>query len=138
MNKITTFVSACFRECPFRHRCAIMAMSALLGLMFIVALHTGCASTSAGLNREQGIYRASTNVISGVQSLVPFMPAPVATPVEVILGIASAALGAWNLHQQKSIKALKNGSGKSPPGTLSTRSPQPATNPAQPPAANQT
>jgi len=115
-----------------------MAMSILLGLMFLALLHMGCASTPAGFSREQGIYRASTNIVSGVQSLVPFMPAPVATPVEVLLGIASAALGAWNLHQQKSIKALKNGSGKSPPAPLSTHSPQPSTNPAQAPAANQT
>jgi len=71
-------------------------------------LHCGCASTPAGLNREQGIYRVSTNLVSGLQSIVSFVPAPVATSVEVLFGLASATIGAWNIYQQKSIRQFKN------------------------------
>ena len=108
--KIKTFLSGCIRDCPFRVRCAIMAMSVLLAAMVLCTIHTGCASTQAGLSREQGIYRVSTNVVSGVQQIVPYLPAPVATPAEILLGAISAGLGAWNLHQQRALKKLKNGS----------------------------
>ena len=84
-------------------------LCALGAALAMLTLPTGCASTSAGLAREQAVYRAGTNVVAQAESLLPFVPAPVATPVEVVLGLISAGLGAWNLHQQKSIKKLKNG-----------------------------
>ena len=112
-----------------------MAISAFLGLLFIAALHCGCATTRAGLTREQGIYTVSTNIVSGVQSFVPFLPAPVATPVEVLLGVASAALGAWNLHQQKSIKALRNGKSQPTTDSLTKAAPAVPATPAQPPTS---
>ena len=77
MKKLSSFFRNCVRECPFRFRCTIMAMSALLALMIILSLHTGCASTQAGLSREQGLYRVSTNIVTGVQQYVPYLPAPV-------------------------------------------------------------
>ena len=58
-----------------------MAASVLLGLLFIVALHCGYATTPAGFTREQGIYTVSTNIVSGVQSFVQ-RPAPVMPDLE--------------------------------------------------------
>jgi len=67
LHKLKTFVSGCVRDCPFRMRCAIMAMSILLATMALCTLHTGCASTQQGISREQGIYRVSTNALGRVQ-----------------------------------------------------------------------
>ena len=53
MKKLTSFLRSCVRECPFRFRCIIMAMSALLALMIILSLHTGCATTQAGMRPIQ-------------------------------------------------------------------------------------
>ncbi len=119
-------------------RLVILAIAGfLLCCAGALVLPTGCATTQPALSREQAIYRAGTNVVAQAQTLLPFVPAPVATPVEVVLGIVSAALGAWNLHQQKAIKVLRNGSGngagKSPPSATSslpsTLSAQPASTP---------
>jgi hypothetical protein len=105
------FLSQCYRAVPVRNRVAILACSLyLLVLLAIVAL-CGCARTEGGLAREQRMYQAGTNFLGGLQAVTPYLPAPVQLPVEAIAGAIAAALAAWNLHQQKQIKALRNGNG---------------------------
>ena len=105
------FISRCCRVVPARTGVAILACSLyLLTLLAIVAL-CGCARTEGGLAREQRMYQAGTNFVGGLQAVTPYLPAPVQLPVEAIGGALAAALAAWNLHQQKQIKVLKNGNG---------------------------
>jgi hypothetical protein len=93
------------------NRLAILACSLyLLALVGLAAL-CGCARTEGGLAREQRLYQAGTNFVAAAQQVVPYLPAPVQFPTEAVLGAVSAALAAWNLHQQKTIKALRNGNG---------------------------
>ena len=131
------FLRACWRDTSRATKLAILCSAGLLALIAATVLTSGCATTLPGLNREQRIYQAGTNIVAQAQTFLPFVPAPVATPVEVVLGLISAGLGAWNLHQQQSIKRLKNGNGngngngygRPPPSTLNT---QPSTVLAQP------
>ena len=84
-------------------------------LLLCVLLSTpflyGCATTPQGVAREQQVYQTATNLVAGVQAVTPYLPAPVQFPTEIALAAVTAALSAWNIHQQKAIKALKNGSG---------------------------
>ena len=105
------FICRCYRALPVGNRVALLACSLyLLVLLAIVAL-CGCARTEGGLAREQRMYQAGTNFVGGLQAVTPYLPAPVQLPVEALAGAIAAALAAWNLHQQKQIKALKNGNG---------------------------
>ena len=81
MKLFTSFLRGCVRDCPFRFRCFIMAMSVLLAAMAIASLHTGCATSPSGLSRQQDIYRVSTNALGQVkQSILPFViPSALAT-----------------------------------------------------------
>ena len=76
----------------------------------------GCASTQAGLNREQKIYQVATNVVGIGQQVAPSLRQPLSSAVEFALGIATAALTAWNTHQQLAIRKLKNGNGTTTTG----------------------
>lgn len=120
------FVAACYRETPAPVRVRILVMAVLLGCAAALLLPTGCASTQKGIAREQTYYRAGTNIVAEARSILPFVPAPVATPMEVILGLASAALGAWNMHQQGQLKKLRNGNGNGSPAKAGPASPQAA------------
>ena len=106
-----TFLHHCWTECPKKERCAILLSSAFLNLLLLTALIQGCASTEAGLQREQHIYDVSTNAVAHLQAIAHALPAPVATPMETILAIASAGLGIWNVHTHKTLKSLKNTNG---------------------------
>jgi hypothetical protein len=93
------FAVKCYRTLPRPFRLSLCAMLLFLVVAGALTSHTGCATTPAGLDREQALYRAGTNVVAQAQSILPFVPAPVASPLEIVLGLAGAALGAWNLHQ---------------------------------------
>jgi len=125
-----TFLRGCYRDTTQALRLSIVCSAAFLIVVAATLPHLGCATTPKGIANEKAMYSAATNTVATAQSIVPYIPAPFATPVEVVLGAASALLGAWNLHQQKSIKALKNGNGKTTPQT-----PPPAAC-ASPPAAS--
>jgi hypothetical protein len=106
-----SFIFRCYRAVPARNRIAILACSLYLLTLLGIAALCGCARTEGGLAREQRMYQAGTNFMAAAQQVVPYLPAPVQFPTEAVLGAVSAALAAWNLHQQKTIKALKNGNG---------------------------
>ena len=82
-------------------------MSAFLNLLLAICLLNGCANTPAGIAREQKTYSAATNALSVAQQIAPFLPPPVSTPVGAVLAGVSAALAAWNLHQQRTLSALR-------------------------------
>ena len=105
------FICRCYRALPFRNRLAILACSLYLLVLLAVVALCGCARTEGGLAREQRMYQAGTNFVAAAQQVVPYLPMPVQLPTEAILGAVSAALAAWNLHQQRQIKALRNGNG---------------------------
>ena len=105
------FICRCYRALPVGNRLAILACSVYLLALLGMAALCGCARTEGGLAREQGMYQAGTNFVGGLQGVMPYLPAPVQWPVEAVAGALAAALAAWNLHQQKQIKALRNGNG---------------------------
>ena len=88
---------------------------------------SGCARTEAGLSREAALYHLATNTVAGAHQVTPYLPPPAQFPVDLALGLITAALAAWNTHQQVAIRKLKNGQG--------TRTkPIPSPGPAPPPA----
>lgn len=111
MKTAIRFLSACYRDTPPSYRRAIAGLALLLLSFAVLLAAQGCAHTERGLSGEQAVYRAGTNVVANVQSFVPYLPPPVASTAEVVLGLATAALAAWNTHQQRQLKLLKNGHG---------------------------
>jgi hypothetical protein len=105
------FICRCYRALPVGNRVALLACSLYLLVLLAVVALCGCARTEGGLAREQRMYQAGTNFVSGLQAVTPYLPAPVQLPVEALAGAIAAALAAWNLHQQRQIKALRNGNG---------------------------
>lgn len=76
----------------------------------VLLLLTGCASSPAGIRREQALFQAATNTVSVIDRyVVPVTPQPYRGAAELAVGLIGAGLAAWNLHQQKAIKALQNG-----------------------------
>ena len=123
LKRLTSFVSACYRETPPAQRIAILSM--LLLLAVCVSLCPSCASTPEGLAREQSWYQVSTNILSTLKTVSPAVPAPLNIPFEGFLAAATAALVAWNTAQGRRLKSLENGSGKANGATSPT--PQPPT-----------
>ncbi len=114
----------------------MLVMSGLLNFGLALLLLQGCATTPKGISREQQVYNVATNVVGSLQQAAPFLPAPVGTPVGILLGGVSAMLAAWNVHQQQALKALKKDAAatkllaqNSPPSTLG-QPPLPAASPA--------
>ena len=132
MKRITQFLCRCANASDRTTLVSIGLCVAYLLLMaaalLLLDLGTGCATTPAGLNREQALYQAGTNVVATIREVVPYLPAPAGTAVEGVLALATAALAAWNTHQHLAIKRLKNGNGNgatvpdpAPGPTLNTR-----------------
>ena len=101
----------CYLHTEKRRRLALVAGALYLAGLVAVVLAVGCATSPRGIAREQVWYRAGTNIVGNAQQVVPYLPPPAQVPVEALLGAATAALAAWNAHQQKQIKRLKNGNG---------------------------
>jgi hypothetical protein len=59
-------------------------------------------------DRAGHLPRRGYDAVAAARQLLPFVPAPVAIPLESP-GLISAGHDAWNLRQQKSIRQLKNG-----------------------------
>jgi hypothetical protein len=113
MRRLTHFISRCVAETPPRFRRCIAGSVLVLGCIAVTTTAMTCSHTQPGLEREQAIYRAGTNVVGQVQTLVPYLPPPVSTTAEVVLGVATALLAAWNTAQHKALRQLQNG--KHPP-----------------------
>ncbi len=126
MKRFFHFLSQCYADTPPANRRATLACILVLLLMAAALAVQSCATSPQGLAREQAIYSAATNTVGTLQTIVPYVPAPVQVPTELILAAVSAALGAWNLHQQKAIKALKNGNGNGKPTSPTHPPPAPA------------
>jgi hypothetical protein len=121
---------------PHSLRVCTATVLLVFGLSSLLLFTASCAHTMQGLSREQALYRAGTNIVGEVQSVAPYLPAPVGSTVEICLALATSALGAWNLHQQAALRQLKNGNGN---GKAAMPRPQlaaaPPPTPAQPAGA---
>ena len=111
MKTSLRFLYRCVKATDRRTLLCIVACAAYLLVLTLFVMLCGCASTPAGLNREQALYRAGTNVVATLHEVVPYLPPPVGGAAEGVLALATAALAAWNTHQHLQIKKLKNGNG---------------------------
>ena len=119
MKRFSSFLSRCLAETPRPFRRCIAGSLVLLACIAFATTAMTCSRTPQGLDREQAIFRAGTNVVGQVQTLVPYMPQPIGTTAEVVLGIATALLAAWNTAQHKALRQLQNGKPPSPASTPS-------------------
>jgi hypothetical protein len=109
LKAVSRFLKHCLSDCPKSLKCGTLFASALLNLLLLSALLSGCATTKKGITEEQKVYSVATNVVAKVQAITPYLPAPIGTPVELALGAVSALLAGWNVHQQRTLKSLKSG-----------------------------
>ena len=103
--------SAFFNDSPAKLRRSVALALLALGVLVLIALGAGCASTPTGVAREEAIYAWSTNAVAQARQVIPYIPAPASNVVEFSLGIAAALLAAWNTAQHRAIQKLKNGNG---------------------------
>jgi hypothetical protein len=88
--------------------------------LFIVAVTAGllalssCATSPAGIAREQNLFTVVTNVTSLATAVAPALPQPAGSVVQLVLAIAAAGLAAWNTHLHNAVIKLRNG-GPQPP-----------------------
>ena len=129
MKPISRFLSACYRDTDPAHRRSIAAMLGLFLVCTLALCVPSCAHTEPGLDREQAMYRAGTNIVGTAQTIVPYLPAPAGMAAEVVLGIASGLLAAWNTRQHLEIKKLKNGNGNGHAKELAKATASPGTGP---------
>ena len=109
MRKLLSNVSGFWTESPRRLRVAVIFMACLsLGLLWLCML-PGCATTSAGIAREQAVYSTATNVVAKLTAAAPAIPAPYGTLATDILFVVSGLLAVWNTWQHKAITSLQNG-----------------------------
>ena len=100
---------------PFRHVLAIVGACSfiLLATAGVLAL-SSCATTPKGVSREQQLYLVTSNAVSGLSALTPYVFAPFSTLLEGATAVGGALLAVWASHLHRSVRALENGSGKGP------------------------
>jgi len=86
---------------------AFLVVLCLIFVLFSLAANTGCATKPPALSGTNTVIAVVSNLLPVITSVEPFVPAQWASTGETILAVITAALGAWNLHQQQSIKQLK-------------------------------
>ena len=92
-----------------------------------VLVLSSCATTRKGLDREQQLYLVTSNAVSGITALTPFVPAPFGTLLEGATAVGGALLAVWASHLHRSVRALENGPPKRPATpTTGPPSPQPS------------
>jgi hypothetical protein len=118
------------KSAPAWSRSSLPVLPAIGVFIFIVAAGAGllalssCATSPAGLQREQSLFTVATNVVYAAQQVAPAVPPPERALIELLLGVATAGLAAWNTHLHRRLGQLNgNGSALAPP-------PPPATPPA--------
>lgn len=83
---------------------------ALLFIALIAFTLVSCATDTRSLERYQAQYKAATNVVAQVRPYVEVLPPPVSTSAELLLGLISGGLAAWNGWQHTAIRKLKRAS----------------------------
>ena len=78
---------------------------------------SSCASTPAGLAREEKAYNATSNTVAFLQPIAAASPAPFNTLLEGVLAAGGALLAFWASHLHRSVAELKNGNGSPPAKT---------------------
>jgi hypothetical protein len=82
---------------------------------FILLLTAGslvlssCATTPAGIARENHLYLATSNALVSLNSVAPAIPQPVGGLVEGCLAIGGALMAVWATHLHRSMRTLQNG-----------------------------
>ena len=101
-----------------RHIPTVVGVSLCIGLAMVGALVlTSCATSPAGIARENHIYDYATNIVAGIHAIAPALPQPVGGALEGLLALASAGLALWSTHLHRAVSALRNQSQVGSPGT---------------------
>ncbi len=110
-------------------RSSLPVLPAIGVFIFIVAAGAGllalssCATSPAGLQREQTAFSVATNIVHVAEQVAPVIPPPERALVELLLGVATAGLAAWNTHLHRRLGQLNdNGSALTPPPPPATPS----------------
>jgi hypothetical protein len=106
-------------------RSLVPTLPAIGVFIFIVAAGAGllalssCATSPAGLQREQSLFSVATNVVYAASQVAPVVPPPERALVELLLGVATAGLAAWNTHLHRRLGQINgNGTVSAPPQPL--------------------
>jgi hypothetical protein len=109
MNTSSQSPSSFWRQTPRGIRVQIVLIGIVAFCLALVCPASGCATTDAGLAREERIYGIATNVVAHAQQIAPSLPTPFNVGSEGILAVLTAALAAWNTVQHREIAKLKTG-----------------------------
>ena len=108
---------------PFPRLWAIIGACAFILLVTAgLRVLTSCATTPAGIAREEQLYRVTTNAVGGIGSLAPYTAPPVSTLLEGVTAVGGALLAVWASHLHRSVRALEN---KPPNGSPPVGTPAP-------------
>ena len=101
-----------------RHIPTVVGVSLSIALVTVGALVlTSCATSPAGIARENHIYDYATNIVASIHAIAPALPQPVGGALEGLLALASAGLALWSTHLHRQVSALRGQSqvGSEPP-----------------------
>jgi hypothetical protein len=76
-------------------------------IAIFAVIELGCATTPAGLKREQAAYLVTSNAVQTVAQVGSSLPAPVNGILEGATAIASALLALWASHLHRSVAELR-------------------------------
>ena len=108
------------KSAPAWLRSSLPVLPAIGMFIFITAAGAGllalssCATTPAGLQREQSVFNVATNIVHAAEQVAPAIPPPERALVELLLGVATAGLAAWNTHLHRRLGQLNRSSVLSP------------------------
>ncbi len=88
--------------------CILAVTAGLLAL-------SSCATSPAGVAREQGAVDSLSNAVVALRSGAVYLPQPAGGVVEALLAAATAGLAAWSAHLHQKVKVLQNGNGTAKP-----------------------
>ena len=98
------------------------SLAYLAASLFIAAVVAGslslvsCATTEAGLQREQTLYLTTSNATHSLTQVLPYVPPPANSLLEGILAVGGALLALWATHLHRSLNEVRNGKSSQPPG----------------------
>ena len=109
---------------PHKLLALIVACSFTLLVLAGSLVLSSCASTPAGLAREEKAYHATSNTVAFLQPVAAAAPAPFDTLLEGVLAAGGALLALWASHLHRSVAELKNGNAGPPATTNQLPPPQ--------------